>query len=107
MVDEIIEDLQIELTITDENFNLDLLQLKVKSAYQDVKQVRNYPDYYTEEMIDSDMRKFYSNIVNIARHDYYKVGADYENSHSENGVSRSYQDRDKLFAGVIPLSRRN
>lgn len=105
MVEEIIEDLTIELTITDHNFNSALLESKVRAAYRDVKQVRNYPPSYTEEMIDEDMRKFYSNIENIARHDYYKVGADYEDSHSENGVSRGYTDRDKLFCGVIPISR--
>lgn len=107
MIEEIIEDLTIELTITDPNFNAALLQSKVNSAYRDVLLARNYPSTYTEEMISNDMRKFCSNVENIARHDYYKVGADYENSHSENGVSRGYQDRDKLFAGVIPLSRKN
>ncbi len=105
MVEEIIEDLTIELTITDPNFNATLLESKVRSAYRDVRQVRNYPANYSEEMITDDMRKFQANIENIAKYDYNQVGAEFEESHSENGVSRGFADRDKLFCGVIPLAR--
>lgn len=34
---------------------------------------------------------------------YNKMGAEGENSHSENGVSRSYDDYNKLLYTVVPM----
>lgn len=104
MVDEIIKELTTELEITDKNFNATLLELKVKSAYDDVVRSRKYPNRYTDKMIYEDMLKFKSNVKSIALYDYNKIGADFEDSHSENGTSRNYSDRNKLFGGIIPLS---
>lgn len=105
MEQELIEDLTIELSITDEQFNSELLTQKVRNALREVKSARNYPDTYTDEKIASDMEKYYSQARAIALYDYNKIGYDYEDSHSENGISNSFSDRDKLFAGIIPLAR--
>lgn len=105
MEQELIEDLTIELSLSDEQFNPNLLTQKVKNALREVKSARNYPDTYTEEKIASDMEKYYSQARAIALYDYNKIGSDFEESHSENGISYSYSDRDKLFAGIIPLAR--
>ena len=101
---EIMEDLKAELSL-DPTFNETLLLPKVKNALREVKRARKYPSYYTEEQIQSDMYDYFSNIWNIALYDYNQIGAEYEESHSENSVSRSFVERDKLFAGIIPLSR--
>ena len=103
--EEIFADLEEELKISDPNFNSDLLRSKVKNAMSEVKKARKYPAYYTEEQINRDMYEYYSNVRNIALYDYNLIGGEGEQSHSENGVSRSYIDRDKLFAGIIPISR--
>ena len=103
--EEIFADLEEELKISDPNFNSDLLRSKVKNAMREVKKARKYPAYYTEEQINRDMYEYYSNVRNIALYDYNLIGGEGEQSHSENGVSRSYIDRDKLFAGIIPISR--
>lgn len=105
MEQELIEDLTIELSISDEQFNSDLLTQKVRNALREVKSARNYPDTYTDEKIASDMEKYYSQARAIALYDYNKTGYDFEDSHSENGISNSFSDRDKLFAGIIPLAR--
>lgn len=103
--EEITADLTAELQITDKNFNSALLLSKVRNALREVKQARKYPSYYTEEQITADMYEYYSNIRSLALYDYAQVGAYGEESHSENNTSRSYADRRKYFAGIIPLSR--
>lgn len=103
--EEIFADLSEELKISDPNFNSNLLLSKVKNAMREVKKARKYPAYYTEEQINRDMCEYYSNVRNIALYDYNSIGGEGEQSHSENGVSRSYIDRNKLFAGIVPLSR--
>jgi hypothetical protein len=105
MENELIEDLTAELQITDKLFNASLLEIKVRNAIKEVKRARNYPSHYTEQMIDDDMERFYSQIRNIALYDYEQIGAENETSHSENNISRSFIDRDKLFAGILPLAK--
>ena len=105
MEQELIDDLTAELQITDKLFNASLLEIKVRNAIKEVKRVRNYPSHYTEQMIDDDMKRFYSQIRNIALYDYEQVGAENETSHSENNIGRVFVDRDKLFAGVLSLAK--
>ncbi|MCD7724295.1 MAG: hypothetical protein LUI12_01860 [Clostridiales bacterium] len=105
MQEELIEDLTAELELSDKNFSATLLTTKVKAAIRDVQRVRNYPSYYTDEQIEEDLYNYYSNCRAIALYDYNKIGIDGADSHNENSVSTSFTDRDKLFAGVIPLSR--
>ena len=102
---EIVADLTVELSISDENFNADLLLSKVRNALREVKKARKYPAYYADSQIDKDMYDYYSNVRNIALYDYNLIGAEGQTSSSENGTSRSYVDRNELFSGIIPLSR--
>lgn len=101
---ELLADLTSELEAEPTFSSTKLLQ-KVVGAIREVKRARKYPPYYTDEQIADDLYGFYSNIRNIALYDYNKIGAEGEESHSENGVSRTYKDRDKLFNGVLPLAR--
>ena len=105
MITDLIADLTTELTITDPNFNSTLLTSKVNNAVKEVKRARNYPTSYTQEMIDTDIVRFYTQARAIALYDYNQVGAENEESHSENNISRSFLDRNKLFAGITPFSR--
>lgn len=102
---ELIEDLTAELSISDDNFNSVLLIQKVKQALREVKDARSYPSSYTDEKIDGDIQKFYSQARNIALYDYNKIGMDFEASHSEDGITFHHEDRDKLFSGIIPLAK--
>lgn len=105
MENELFEDLKAELSATDDNFNEDILLSKIKGALREIKSARRYPSYYTESQIESDMESYYSNARNLALYDYNLVGAEGQASHGENGMSRSYTDRNKNFAGIIPLAR--
>lgn len=102
---EIFADLSAELSVSDENFNETLLLSKVRNAMREVKRARNYPKSYTDEQIEANMYDYFSNIRNIALYDYNQIGAEFEESHSENSVSRSWKDRDKLFCGICPFVR--
>lgn len=104
---DLLEDLTAELSATDPNFKEALIIPKIKGAIQEVRRARNYPKHYSESAIVEDLENYYSNIRNIALYDYNKIGGEFEESHSENSISRSWGDRDKLFAGIIPLSRSN
>lgn len=101
--DEVIADLTIELS-GEPTFNADILKQKVIGAIREVKRARKYPSYYTDEQIQTDLYEYYSNIRNIALYDYNQIGIEFQISSSENGISRTYTDRNKLFSGIIPLS---
>ena len=101
---EVFEDLKVELS-TDTTFDETLLLSKVKNALREVKRARKYPTYYTDEQIERDMYDYFSNIRKIALYDYNQIGAEGQSSIGENGVNRTFVDRNSLFAGIIPLSR--
>lgn len=102
---DILEDLSMELSETDKKFKQSLIIPKIKNAIREVKRARNYPKHYTQSAIVEDLENYYSNIRNIALFDYNQIGAEGQTSSSENGTSRNFIDRDKLFCGIIPLSR--
>lgn len=97
---EIIAELTIELQ-GQPTFNLDVLAAKVRNAIREVKTKRNYgATSYTDTQIEEDLYDYYSVIKNVALYDFAQLGAPFENSHSENSVSRSWVDRDDLFKSV-------
>lgn len=102
---ELLEDLSSELEASDPKFNQKLLVPKLRNAMREVRRARRYPKHYTESQIAEDMGDYYSNIRSIALYDYNLIGAEGQSSSGENGTTRSYIDRDKLFSGIIPLSR--
>lgn len=102
---EIFADLSDELSVSDKNFSETLLLSKVRNAMREVKRARNYPKTYSDSQIEQDMYDYFSNIRNIALYDYNLIGAEGQQSSSENGTSRSYVDRDKLFCGICPFVR--
>lgn len=102
--EELLADLTLELEGSD-NFNSKALLQKVINAIREVKEARNYPMHYTDLQIDRDLRKHYSKIRRIALADYDKIGAEGETHHSEGEISRTYENRKSLFAGIYPLSR--
>ena len=100
----IINELTIELK-NEVDFDAEILGVKVRNAIREVKAARNYPKAYTEDMIKSDMENYVSNIRAIALYDYSKIGAEGQSQYSADGESIHYLDRDKLFAGIIPIAR--
>ena len=99
----VIADLTVELR-DDADFSETLLVSKVAQALREVVSARRYPSGYPEDMIASDIERYYSNVYKIALYDYNQVGIDFESGHSENGINRQFSDRKKLFYGIIPIA---
>ena len=55
------------------------------------------------DQIDSDVKNYENIMVNLAVYDRSQAGEAYMASFSENGVSRTWKDRESLFVGVFPF----
>lgn len=97
---EVHEDLVAELEIDKAN-EQKLLKLKVKNAVREVRNRRNYPSHFTENDIQNDLNSLYSNIHDLALYDYNQIGVEGQSSHSENGESRAWKDREDCLKGVF------
>ena len=101
---EVMESLESELS-KESGFDALILEAKINNAIKEVIKARRYPASYSEDQINNDLSNYYSNIRNIALYDYNMSGAEYQQSHSENGISRSYVNRKELFSGILPIAR--
>lgn len=102
---EIIAELTIELQ-GEPAFSPEILAVKVRNAIREVKMKRNYAAAsYTENQIKQDLYNYFSVIKSVALYDYNQIGADFESSHSENSVSRTWVSRDELFSGVHAFAK--
>lgn len=99
---ELIDELTIELR-NDPTFDAAILRNKVKNAIRDVRLRRNYAaTSYTEDQIQYDLLNYYYSIIkNLALYDYNQIGAEFQLSHSENSVNRTWGDREKLLGSVV------
>lgn len=98
--DEIVAELTVELQ-DEPTFNVNILATKVRNAIREVKMKRNYQaTSYTDEQVEKDLYNYFSVIKSVALYDYNQIGAEGEQSHSENSISRTWVDRDDLFKGV-------
>lgn len=89
----------------EDNFNAELLTSKVELAIRDVMGRREYGNsHYTDEKILEELStRYFTTITNLARYDYNQAGAEGQKNHSENSVSRTWYDRNKLFSDVHPF----
>ena len=80
-----------------------LIEQLIEQAKNDVISRRNYPESYTQDRIDEDLKRYEGVIVNLAVYDRSQAGEAYMASFSENGVSRTWKDRESLFVRVFPF----
>lgn len=92
-----------DVVVFDNKEDNPIIEQLIKQATEDVKAKRNYPDSYTEEMITEDLKQFEGVIVNLVVYDHSQAGEEFMASFGENGVSRTWRDRDSLFVGVFPF----
>lgn len=105
---ELIAEIKAELTIElKEEANLDeeLLNVKIRGAYRDVQSAIKYDPSVPEATIERDMANYFSQIKAIALYDYNKIGAEGQDRYSADGENISYEDRNKLFYGILPKAR--
>lgn len=77
------------------------LEIKVKGAIREVASRRNYPSHFSESEIEKDLERLYANIKNLALYDYNQIGVEGQTTHSENGESRAWKDREECLKGVF------
>lgn len=92
-----------DVTVFDQKEDNPYIEQLIKQARNEVVSKRNYPESYTDEKISEDLKQFEDVIVNLAVYDHSQAGEAYMASYSENGVSRSWKDRESLFVGVFPF----
>lgn len=92
-----------DVVVFDQKEDNPYIEQLIKQATQDVATARNYPGKYLPEQIAEDLKKYEGIIVNLAVYDHSQAGEAYMASYSENGVSRSWKNREDLLAGVFPL----
>ena len=87
-------------------FNADIVASKVSAIVRELIQRRRYSSSgMSDESIARDIENYYPQVLNMARYDYNTLGAEGEERHTENGVDRTFTERNKMWAGVIPISR--
>jgi hypothetical protein len=88
----------------DENFDVDLLNAKVEAVILEIQAIRNYPPEYSADMIALDMERYLPTIRSVALYDYNQIGVEFQSGSTENGISRTYVNRNRLFNTVRPLA---
>ena len=113
-LDDLKEEILMELItqLEDEvGFKEEVVQSKLNIAFREVLQARTmkfggrYPSSMSEEEQYNDLSQFTSHIFNLALFDYNTIGIEFQTSSTENSTTRTYRDRDRLFNGIVPLSR--
>lgn len=99
------DDTTSDVVVFDKKEDNPLIEQLIAQATEDVKAIRKYPGDYTEEMIAEDLEQFAGVIINLTVYDHSQAGEAYMASYGENGVSRSWKERDKLFVGVFPIAQ--
>ena len=103
---ELNTDLAAELTGSGSDVLTDVLAVKVKAVVRELLNIRNYENSgMTDTEIEQDINRYYTQCMNVARYDYNQLGAEGEDSHTENGISRKYIDRGKLWSGAVPFAK--
>lgn len=103
-INEILESLEKSLGVTEEA-DITILSEILNDAIAEIQEARHYPSDMSASDIEADLANYISNIKKLSKYDYSQIGGEFEKSHSENGVSRSFEDRRKCFDGVVPYCR--
>ena len=102
---EVIAELKTDLK-GDPRLDEDILEGKVKNAIRDVFLRRHYEHTsYDPDKITKDMYQYFSVIKNVALYDYNQIGGEFQTSHNENSINRTWVSRDTLFNNVHAFVR--
>lgn len=104
LIAEIKAELKIELR-EENHLDEDLLTVKIRGAYRDVQSALRFEPTKSEAAIEKEMANYFSQIKAIALYDYNKIGAEGQKNYSADGENISYEDRNKLFYGILPKAR--
>lgn len=92
-----------DVTVFDQKEDNPILEQLISQARNEVIARRMYPDGYTQEQIENDLKKYEGVIVNLAVYDRSQAGEAYMSSYTENGISRTWKNREDLLTTVFPF----
>ena len=103
---ELNTDLAAEISASGNEVLTGVLAIKVKAVVRELLNIRNYENSgMTDWEIEQDLNRYYTQCMNVSRYDYNQLGAEGEESHNENGISRKYIERTRLWGGVVPFAK--
>lgn len=79
----------------------------IKRAIKSFENIRNYPENYSEQIKNKDMEKFYMCIFDLTLYWCNTQGMEFQKSHSESGVSRSFESESEIYSlhKVVSIAR--
>ena len=79
----------------------------IKRAMKSFQNQRKYPDTYSEQMRLKDMENYYACIFDLALYWTNMQGVEFQLSHSENGVNRSWETETEIYSRhhIVPIAR--
>lgn len=66
---------------------------------------KRYPYGYTDAQKEAAVSKYRDVVFGAAVYYWAKQGSEGQSSHSENGISRGYQNEDDLYFDVVPMTK--
>ena len=90
----------------DPTFNPDIVASKVSAVVRELIQRRRYRRAgMSDAAVLEDLEDYYTQALNVARFDFNTIGAEGEERHTENGIDRTFTERSKLWAGLVPIGK--
>lgn len=87
-------------------YNADVVASKVSAVVRELIQRRRYKKAgMLDWAVEEDIENYYTQALNVARYDFNTIGAEGEDRHTENGIDRTFTERSRLWAGVVPIGR--
>lgn len=82
------------------------IMVLIQTNIEEFKNNMNYPPSFADERINEDLSKNKSCIFKCILYDYNMQGMEFQQSHSESGTSRSFEEKAKIYAdfGVVPYA---
>lgn len=82
------------------------LLLSVKRAISSFKAYMEYPEFFTEEKIEADLKRYEFCLFDLALYMYNLQGIEFQQTHSENGTSRSFMSEGEIYSlhGIVPYA---
>lgn len=103
MDENLINDIMVYFAKDKQDYNM--VELAVRRAIRSFAKKRNYPSSYTEKKKEADMEECQDCIFDLAIYFLIKQGAEFQSSHSENSVNRTWDSESDIFVdhGVFPF----
>lgn len=107
MEKELLQDLKNYFGDDYDECNESALLFCIKRAILSFKNKRNYPNTYSDTLINSDMEKYYSCIFDLTLYWCNMQGYEFQSSHSESGVNRAFNSERDIYVlhDIIPIAR--